>query len=317
MTASASACGIALALASLGACAGSSGTTDEAPARVDALSPRVTSGERHEEEPRTGESEPPQVSEATSETPAADAPAACSDEARAARAVAATLAHAESEGGVAPAHLAGCAFDAARCDAEQVAEPDGARCVVDVRTDYGRWQVTVHPAIANGAPRSIDASLAAVSEPPGRMWISSSTWAVARRSAIVVAGVDGRAGHTHGGDAARVGSAHFLVRNDTGAPLRVAARRVDWLTAHSCLGPLEERARPRIAGLAVEGSASEASHLVLPAGESRFSVRFEPQAAYYTHCDRFAARVTLDVGGEMLVVTAETLVSRREPVDVP
>jgi hypothetical protein len=177
------------------------------------------------------------------------------------------------------------------------------------------WNVTVRPRVASGAPRWLEATVEApATAAPVRMWISASTWALAARTPVVVGGVDGRVSHTHGGEAARVGDASFLVRNPTAAPLRISARRVEWLTSPTCEGPFEARATPTVAGLTVGDADSQTRVATVPPGESPVAVWFAVQPAYYAYCDRFAARVTFVLGGEPVVVTAETLVARREPL---
>lgn len=127
--------------------------------------------------------------------------------------------------------------------------------------------------------------------------------------------VDGHTSHTHGGALARVGDAELLIRNGSSAPLRVSARRVEWLTSGACDVPTEVRATPRLAGLTLGDGAAQAPEVVVPpSASSTVTVWFAPQDAYDSYCDRFVARVTLDVDGETFVVVAEWEVTRREPM---
>lgn len=245
-------------------------------------------------------------------------PADCADHARAERAVAFALDHAVAAG-VSRDVLDGCAFAASRCGDAPDEEPEGAprgapACVVAVDVSYGLWRVEIRPAARDGAPRWLEVTLdAALTLPPARTWISASTTALAPRRRVVVRGEDQRRSHAHGGEPATVGGARFSIRNDGPAPLRVAVRRVEWLTSPSCDGPFEVRATPRVAGLAIDDGPTERSVRV-PTGDSSVEVEFEAQPAYYAYCDRFAARVTFDVEGEAVRASAEWLIARREPL---
>lgn len=241
----------------------------------------------------------------------------CAEDGAAARAVRVTLAHAQREG-IAHAALADCSFDAAHCGAEP--EPpaegaDGARCVVVVQAESADFQLRVRPRALTGSPRWIDATLDAnAADPPTRFYVGASTWAVGRRAELVLGGVDGHISHTHGGQPARVDHAELAIRNGTLAPLRVTARRVEWLTSGTCTVPSEVRAEPRVAGLTLAGGGARAPEVSIAAGaQADLSVWFAPQSAYYAYCDRFAARVTLDVSGETIVTVAEWEVSSRAP----
>ena len=180
----------------------------------------------------------------------------------------------------------------------------------------GYFQVRVQPRAIAGAPRWIDASLDAnAPDPPARFYVGASTWAVGRSSSLVVGGVDGRISHTHGGESAHVGCAQLSIRNGSATALRVTARRVEWLTSSSCEVPSAVRAQPALAGLTLDRGESQAPAVTIaPSALAAVNVWFAPQPAYYSYCDRFAARVTLDVAGETIVAIAEWEVVRREPL---
>jgi hypothetical protein len=236
----------------------------------------------------------------------------------AARAVEITLAHAVRQG-IPRAVLAGCAFDPAHCGPPNTGlerpANDGAWCIVEIHSMSDFFQIKVWPRAVDGAPRWIDAAVDAnATDPPGRFYVGASTWALGRRQHIIAAGVDGRTSHTHGGDSAHVDETSIYVRNDTTTPLRVRARRLEWMTSGSCEVPTEVRARPHVTGISLEDSYTPVPEVAIAPGTAvTIRVSFDPQPAYYTYCDRFAARVTLDVGGESLAPIVETQVSRREP----
>jgi hypothetical protein len=147
-------------------------------------------------------------------------------------------------------------------------------------------------------------------------WESAST--VATVGAVTVAGRDGHAMHTHGGPAARVGDAQFRVTVAGEAPVTLTVTRIEALTGHSCdAPPAEVTSYPTFGGLFPEdGSATEsATSLVVRPGTLDVTVGFTAVEAYYSWCDRFAFRVTFDVGGAPLVAVAETNVTRVEPYD--
>lgn len=180
----------------------------------------------------------------------------------------------------------------------------------------GFFQIRVRPRALAGAPRWIDASLdATAADPPSRFYVGASTWATGRNPWLVIGGVDEHISHTHGGEPAHIGHAALSIRNGSGTPLRVTAQRVEWLTSGSCEVPSEVRAQPELAGLTLEGSDGRAPEVIVaPRTSAKVTVWFAPQPAYYSYCDRFTARVTLDVGGEPLVAVAEWEVSRRDPM---
>jgi hypothetical protein len=260
----------------------------------------------------TPDTEPP----ASPPAPVADAaPAVCSDETRASGAVQVALEHAERAARIARAHLADCRFEAARCGAESADQPDGARCVVDVASRYDAWQVKVHPRALDGAPRWFEANLdRSASAPPLRFWASASTWAVGRRQAVVVGGVDGHISHTHGGEPAQISNAEFLFRSTANGPLRIEARRVEWLTGGGCEVPSDVQSTPIVAGLTIGDGAARSPQVTIGPGDVTVLVWFDRQPGYYAYCDRFVARVTFDVGGETIVAAAEWIVTSRQPL---
>lgn len=133
----------------------------------------------------------------------------------------------------------------------------------------GYVEVRVIPKAQQGAPRWIDATFdAGPTNPPRRFYVGASTWAVGQRHAFAAGGIDGHISHMHGGPAARVGDASILIRNNSDAPLRVSARRVEWLASGSCEVPSEVRERPRLAGLTVGNGEVQAPEVVVPATAS-------------------------------------------------
>lgn len=120
--------------------------------------------------------------------------------------------------------------------------------------------------------------------------------------------------HSHGGEAAHLSGARFVVHNGNARTANVSVVRVEYLTGHSCdVLPSTVRSRPKIDGLSV-GSAPPAARVAIPPGSSTpVTVEFASVDAYYTYCDRFAFRVTFDVDGARVQSTAETEVSRVEP----
>ena len=124
--------------------------------------------------------------------------------------------------------------------------------------------------------------------------------------------------HSHGGEAAHLREARFVVHNGNARTANVSVVRVEYLTGHSCnVLPSTVRSTPKIDGLSV-GSAPPAARVAIPP-ESRtpITVEFAPVDAYYTYCDRFAFRVTFDVDGTPVQSTAETEVSRVDPLPPP
>lgn len=137
-------------------------------------------------------------------------------------------------------------------------------------------------------------------------WTSASTTVAV--AGCTIAGVDGMAMHTHGGDAAQLASARFTVTCAAATTIRV--EDVAFLRGNSCdVVPEDVASHPRVAGLATGGSSVE-----VPAGATQtLSVQFAPVEAYYTYCSRFAFRVSFGVGTVKATATAETNVSREEP----
>jgi hypothetical protein len=121
---------------------------------------------------------------------------------------------------------------------------------------------------------------------------------------VVIAGLSDSHMHEHGGDAAKIGAASFVVHNPHARPLPLRVTAIEFLRDFSCALPNEVRTQPKLA------TAPRA----LAPGESEIHVAFAPQSAYQSHCDRFATRVTFDVAGRSIAATTEHDVSRFDPL---
>jgi hypothetical protein len=253
--------------------------------------------------------------------PPADAPPTCADRARIERAVALAIAYA-SEHGIASEHLADCVPARAVCadpEAPALVPPDRAsECTIHVSTRYELFTIDVFLGRRDGAPRSFEAVVERqVVAPPARFSASASTSALSADGRIAISGVTSRTRHTHGGDAARIGTAEFEIENGSNAPMVVGVRRIEWLAEHSCDVPSQVRATPALGGLLAEGASSSTRTVTLAPGRTNVTVGFASQDAYYSYCDRFAARVTFTAGAHTLVATAEWEVTRVEPHRAP
>ena len=124
---------------------------------------------------------------------------------------------------------------------------------------------------------------------------------------IVIAGVTSHEQHMHGGDAAKIGSASFVVHNPHRRALRLRVRGIEYLQDFECNLPAEVRARPK--------PNDDANPKELRPGETEIAIAFAAQDAYQAHCDRFATRVTFEVEGKRIVATAEHEVTRFDPID--
>ncbi|MCU0672484.1 MAG: hypothetical protein MUE69_06795 [Myxococcota bacterium] len=124
------------------------------------------------------------------------------------------------ERGAVEAALTRCTVAVTRCDAEPNEERDDAAIAVDcrvrVRTGNERIEVRFEPGPVAGAPDHAEAWLSSDLREVGRTWIGGSTYGVARGGALVVRGVTSDRHHTHGGEAAEVAHAAFVVHNATG-----------------------------------------------------------------------------------------------------
>lgn len=143
-------------------------------------------------------------------------------------------------------------------------------------------------------------------------WDSAST--TAKGAVCTVAGVDGTARHTHGGEPAHLGTARFTVSCASATTLGV--EHIEFLMGGDCAAlPSRVASAPKVGGLMVEGMKASALTVTIPAGKpTALDVSFPAVDAYYVHCDRFAFRVSFRAGGELLVATAETNVEREEPL---
>jgi hypothetical protein len=141
--------------------------------------------------------------------------------------------------------------------------------------------------------------------------------AIAAPGTWVITGLESHAHHTHGGAPAQLGHARFRVQYDGEVPVVMTVRRIEYVTGRDCdAPPAEVSATPAFGGLFPEDGSRTESVRALPVspGTLEVTVGFEWVEAYYVHCDRFAFRVTFDVGGLPLVATAETQVIREEPL---
>lgn len=218
------------------------------------------------------------------------------------RAATLAVASAEAEGRMPADFMDGCDVGQARCGSLPLG--DGmppAKCTVTLHETLLRIERPAGTDSIRSLDAWVDRAVVYARRPDVRA-TSASRFEV-EGEVVTLAGVTGRARHEHGGDAARIGYAVFEVNNPLDHDVPVKARKVEFLTDHGCALPSEVRARPRVRGV------SPAS---LPPGRSRLEVLFEPQAAYQSHCDRFAARVSLSVAGQRAPVTVEYEVMRFE-----
>ncbi|MFT5585237.1 MAG: hypothetical protein ACI9VR_002825, partial [Cognaticolwellia sp.] len=87
-----------------------------------------------------------------------------------------------------------------------------------------------------------------------------------------------------------------------------------FLTGSDCkAAPETVSGEPGVVGLSLGEGQSPAKVVQVPKGKHDLKVYFAHVPAYYTHCDRFAFRVSFESGGESVVVVSETHVGREEP----
>ncbi len=148
---------------------------------------------------------------------------------------------------------------------------------------------------------------------------SASTTEKSADGELTIAGQDGFAIHTHGGDAARLGRVTVTVKNDSARVRRLTVKQVEFLTGHDCKAPpTKVTSRPKLERVVDEGDHDERpaslKFALPPKSETKLRVSFASVEAYTTHCDRFAFRVSFDVdGSETLAPVAEVRVEREEP----
>ncbi len=230
-----------------------------------------------------------------------DGPPPC-DETRARRAATLAVTAAREADALPAAFLRDCDLSTPRCGTlplEDTMPPE--RCTVTLHETLLRIERPAGSDAVRSLEAWVDREVVYARRPDVRA--TSASRFVVEGKPVVIAGVTGRARHEHGGDAARIGHATFEVDNPLDRAVPVRAKKVEFLTDHSCGLPSEVRARPRV---------SDVSAAELPPGRSQLEVMFEPQGAYQSHCDRFAARVTFAVGGKRAPVTVEYEVMRFE-----
>jgi hypothetical protein len=210
--------------------------------------------------------------------------------------------------------LADCLPEAVVCPAERGAIERGESCRIAAIRHDARWDVRIMPRPMTGAPPEIEIWTDDAGREAGNVRISGSTWGVA--DGVTIEGRGERTSHTHGGDAARIGQASFVVDNRRDEPLELALVATRWLVAGSCELPRRELARPAPAGFAdAQGRIANAMTTTIPARSSEtVTIGHEVQPAYMAYCDRFATAAVFDLDGETLEVIAEHHVVRRTPL---
>jgi hypothetical protein len=142
-------------------------------------------------------------------------------------------------------------------------------------------------------------------------WSSAGT--VASLGELRISGQDDHAMHVHGGAAAQLGQASFELKN-SGPKTSLSVTKVEFLTGHDCeAAPETVQAEPGIVGLSLGEGQSPSKLLEVPKGKHDLKVHFAHVPAYYSHCDRFAFRVSFESAGESAVVVSETKVGREDP----
>ncbi len=149
-------------------------------------------------------------------------------------------------------------------------------------------------------------------------WTPANTTARSADGAVSVEGLTGSARHTHGGEAARLGYARFRVTSTAEEPRPLTVTKVVFLRGHDCeRAPTEVVSTPAFGGIFPDDGSLDHSVRtwpVPPGTSTEIHVGFEAVQAYYTWCDRFVFRVHFDASGEALVASAETNVTRVEPL---
>lgn len=142
-------------------------------------------------------------------------------------------------------------------------------------------------------------------------WSSAGT--VASLGELRISGVDDYAMHVHGGAAAQLGVASFELKN-TGPKTMLSVTQVEFLTGSDCkAAPETVQSEPGVVGLSLGEGQSPAKAVEVKKGKHDLKVHFAHVPAYYTHCDRFAFRVSFESAGETAVVVSETMVGREDP----
>ena len=294
-------------LALLGACGGHTPITPEPP------TPEVAETAREEGSPSSrAEAPPAEVTEQArpgsmpieaAPDPQADSlPASCGDTLRVRRASQISL-EAARAAGVLPAHLADCDIATAHCGERRwdqaVGEPPD-RCAIEVSIASERYEVRIAPAARDGAPIGIEAWIGEeATGQPGRLDVTVTRWAVSSDGLVLVRGVPRQVSHTHGGEPAHIGYASYRVTSRSGTALPVRVTRAEWLDTGN---ERDVTAEP----LTISTLAPNAT--------TELEVGFASQSAYATWSERFATRITFDVGGRTLVATVEHHVFRRDPI---
>jgi hypothetical protein len=142
---------------------------------------------------------------------------------------------------------------------------------------------------------------------------SSSSVVFSADGTLELTGLDDRVSHSHGGPPAQIVAVSVGVRNFGAADVVLRPTQAELLTSHEC----EVEPRHVSATLAVHGlrqvreqTPLAASHTVAARDEPELMVFFEPAEVTYGHCDRYAIRITFEVGSEQLRPVAEVWVTR-------
>lgn len=200
--------------------------------------------------------------------------------------------------------LQGCDVARASCGGLPLPEgPPPAACTVTLHDDL---LVVSRPAgddELHGFRAWTDAPVSFVRRP--EVSRSSASQVTIEGQAVVVEGTDQRHLHTHGGDAARIGSMRLRAYNPLARALAYSVQAVEWLTSHDCGLPGAVAGRPKLRGV---------TRGALPSGQSDIDVSFATQPAYQAYCDRFASRVVLRVEGKSMAITVEHQVTRVNPL---
>ena len=219
--------------------------------------------------------------------------------------------------GVDAAMLADCDAEQIACATERAPLEHGTSCRMVAYASDARWEISIIPRPATGAPTQIEIWTDETGSEAGRVEISGCTFGVLE--GVIVEGRGEYASHTHGGPPAQIGGASFVVENHRDRSIELKLTGTRWLTAHSCELPRAEQARPKPAGLALEDELIDGEMTVMiPAATTRtVSIGHHVQAAYMAYCDRFATAALFELDDEKLEVIAEHSVIRREPLRRP
>jgi hypothetical protein len=174
-----------------------------------------------------------------------------------------------------------------------------------VQNGSGRLEVTLRPAARDGAPRRFEVWVEPDGSRAGRVVRDGTRWATTPDRSVLIRGEPQSKRHTHGGEAAKIGSSNFVAYNRGTSAVTLTLVGARWSA-----GVTRQLSGVRL----LDEQWVTVTRLTVPAGgQAKLGISFPAQEAYQNFDNHFEVEAEFQVGGALLRPAVEIQVFRVTP----